>query len=278
MSWLRALGLVFLAIPLLGTCALYSVQDSLLFHPDSQRTAPEADYIEEAVFPASDGESLVGWYAEPQPGCPVILFLHGNAGRLYRDKWRYQRIHDNGAGMLALAWRGYSGSSGKPSEAGFHRDASAAWNWLTEKGYEPADVVVEAHSIGTGPAVQLAADTEPGAVILEAPFYSMRDLFNSKAAGLPAGALLRHPFRTDLHMADVQAPLLIAHGSADRLIPASQSRRLFELANEPKTYHLFEGSDHNTLVRDGLYETAVWPFLQALYPDCAKLGAGKDSQ
>ncbi|MBY9066846.1 alpha/beta hydrolase [Hyphomonas sp. WL0036] len=265
---LRTLIMVALAIPLMGACALLTGQESLLFHPNDVRVAPEAEYIEEVEFPSGDGENLVAWYTPPAEGCPVLLFLHGNAGELHMDKWRYQRIHANGAGMLALAWRGYSGSSGKPSEAGFHLDASAAWQWLMAHGYHPSDIVVEGFSIGSGPAVRLAAESNPGAVILEAPYYSVRDLLSKKAGGLPIGALLRHPFRSDLDINKVKAPLLIAHGDADRLIPISQSQRLFDKANEPKTYKRFEGSDHNTLVRDGLYEEAIWPFLAPLYPDC----------
>ncbi|MGE6698742.1 alpha/beta hydrolase [Hyphomonas sp. NPDC076900] len=268
MPSLRVLIMIALAIPLMGACALFAAQDSLLFHPDPQRLDPEADYIEVVEFPSGDGEQLVAWYSPPQAGCPVLLFFHGNASRLDRDRWRYQRIHENGAGMLALAWRGYSGSTGKPSEQGFHLDATAAWDWLISSGHAPSDIVIEGFSIGSGPAVRLASKQNPGALILEAPYYSIRDLFNSKAADLPVGMLVRHSFYSDRDIGAVNAPLLVAHGTSDRLIPASQSRRLFDKANEPKTYKLFEGSDHNTLVRDGLYEEAIWPFLAPLYPDC----------
>lgn len=275
MTFWRALLLVAIAIPVLGACALFVGQEAILFHPDDQRIAPQADYIEVVEFAAEDGVQLVAWYAPPRLGCPVLLLMHGNASRIDVDKWRYQRIHDNGAGMLALAWRGYSGSAGKPSEAGFHRDAAAAWAWLLAKGHAPSDIVIEGFSIGSGPAVKLASQTDPGALILEAPYYSMQDLFNSKARGLPVGLLLRHPFRSDRYIGDVRAPLLIAHGGADGLIPASQSARLLKKANEPKSYHLFEASDHNTLVRDGLYEEAVWPFLKPLFPDCTHIGSGE---
>lgn len=275
MSLMRTLALAALAIPVLGACALFVVQDSLLFHPDPARIAPKEDYLEVVEIGANDGEQLIGWYSPPAEACPVILFLHGNASHLDRDVWRYARIHEQGYGMLALAWRGYSGSTGKPSEAGFHKDAQAAWLWLSEKGFEPDEIVIEGFSIGSGPAVKLAADVQPGALILEAPYYSMKSLVSSKTAGLPSGLLLRHPFRSDLYISGVNVPLLIAHGDADRLIPASQSRRLFDKANDPKTYKLFEGSDHNTLVRDGLYEEAIWPFLIPLYPDCNATVSGE---
>lgn len=241
----------------------YAMQDKVLFHPDPTRVAPKAGYIEVEDIQTKDGEDLVGWYAPPSAGCPIILFLHGNGSRLDRDTWRYERIHDQGVGLLALAWRGYSGSSGKPSERGFNADADAAWSWLMAQGYASHDVIIQGFSIGSGPATRLASLQDAGALILEAPYYSMADLIRQKTAGVPVDFVLKHPFRSDHRIKQVDEPVLMAHGGVDRVIPSNQSKRLFELANAPKTYRLFDASDHNTLVRDGLYEEAIWPFIAA---------------
>ncbi|MEH6694110.1 MAG: alpha/beta hydrolase [Hyphomonas sp.] len=253
----------------------YAMQDKVLFHPDSTRVVPKAGYIEVEDIQTKDGEDLVGWYVPPSDGCPIILFLHGNGSRLDRDVWRYERIHDQGVGLLALAWRGYSGSTGKPSERGFNEDADAAWSWLMAKGYAPHDVILQGFSIGSGPATRLASLQDAGALILEAPYYSMADLIRQKTAGVPVDLVLKHSFHSDRWIKQVDEPVLMAHGGVDGVIPASQSKRLFELANTPKTYRLFDASDHNTLVRDGLYEEAIWPFLSAHWtaptqPDSSK--------
>lgn len=240
----------------------HSLQDNVLFHPDATQIKPQADYLSVNEVVTEDGEKLVAWYSPPEAGCPVFLFFHGNGSRLDRDPWRYQRIHENGAGLLALAWRGYSGSSGKPSEQGFHKDAAAAWSWLMAQGHSSQDVIIHGYSIGTGPATRLASQVEAGGLILEAPYFSVSDLVRRKASGVPLDYLLRHPFRSDRDIPEVSEPVLMVHGAADSVIPAEQSKRLFELANEPKTYKIFESSEHNTLVRDGLYEEAIWPFVE----------------
>lgn len=241
----------------------FALQDTMIFHPDATRVAPTAGYIEVEDIQTQDGEDLVGWYMPPSAGCPIILFLHGNGSRLDRDVWRYERIHEQGVGLLALAWRGYSGSSGKPSERGFHVDADAAWSWLMAKGYASRDVIIQGFSIGSGPATRLASLQDAGGLILEAPYYSMADLVRHKTAGVPLDLVLKHPFRSDRRIKQVDEPVLMAHGGVDSVIPSSQSKRLFELANTPKTYRLFDASEHNTLVRDGLYEEAIWPFIAA---------------
>lgn len=60
----------------------------------------------------------------------------------------------------------------------------------------------------------------------------------------------------------------MAHGTKDKVVPISQSERLLKLAPEQTTYKVFEGGDHNSLEFRGLYETAIWPFLIPIFPDC----------
>jgi len=45
------------------------------------------------------------------------------------------------------------------------------------------------------------------------------------------------------------------HGSADAVIPVASGQRLFDLAKQPKTYHLIDGAGHNNLFDFALVET-----------------------
>ena len=258
----RVVGIVASLVLAIATAALWAMQDRFLFLPVAEAAVPTHPEVTEHIIETSDGEKLVVWYVPAPEGCPTLLQFHGNGGHLGTELWRHKRLLDAGVGFLALSWRGYAGSSGSPSEKGLHKDARAAWDWLIARDILAENIVIQAHSIGSGPATRLAADVTPGALILEAPFYSMKDLVGRKIPALPTGLLLRHPFRSDLHMGKIESPLLIVHGTEDSLIPIEQSERLFELANDPKTYVSMLGSDHNTLVRDGLYDH-VWPFLTA---------------
>lgn len=251
------LGAVYVAL-----CALlYVFQERLIFFPQPGRVAP-FDGMNEVEIATSDGEKLIAWYAEAQKGCPTVLLFHGNASRLDGDHWRYKRLMDRGVGVVALAWRGYSGSTGKPNERGLHFDALAGYEWATGKmGISASSLIIHGISIGTGPAVKLSADRTVGALILEAPYVSVRKLASQQVWMFPVGLLLRNTFRSDLWIGDVKAPILVAHGTSDTVIPFSHGERLFEMAPEPKQFARFEGSQHNTLVFDGLYETAIWSFL-----------------
>jgi uncharacterized protein len=117
-------------------------------------------------------------------------------------------------------------------------------------------------------------------LILEAPYFSLLDLLQSKLPLLPVDLVLRSRFRSDRWIGRVEAPVLIVHGDADRLIPPAQSERLFQLSGPRSTRIVMPGSDHATLARDGLYDH-VWPFLrdewQADRPEqgCPALGASQ---
>ena len=262
MKLLRRLSVAIIVLVLVAGTVAYVQQDGMLFHPQTERVAPTQDYIEAVEINTEDGETLVAWYSPAAQGCPTFLFMHGNASRIDLDKWRYERLHKHGAGFLALSWRGYAGSTGRPGEKGFHRDAEAGWKWLLAHQIVASDVIIHGFSIGTGPATKLASSVDEGLLVLEAPFYSMEDLILTKAPLAPTWLLLKHKFRSDRYIASAGSPVFMAHGTADRVIPIEQSRRLYERAPESKAYKEFEGSDHNTLVRDGLYD-ALWPFITA---------------
>ncbi|WP_417483231.1 alpha/beta hydrolase [Maricaulis sp.] len=277
LAWI---GLVPAGLYLAALLLFAFFQDRLIYFPPAQRSAPGEAWISEVPVPTSDGESLIGWYSQAAPGCPTLLFLDGNAGGPAIQSGRWRRLHAHGVGFLGFAWRGYAGSSGQPDEAGLHHDARAGYDWLRARNIAAGDIVVHGFSLGSGPATRLAAERETGALILEAPYFSLLDLMQQKLPLLPVGLLLRNRFRSDVWIGQVEAPVLIVHGDGDRLIPPTQSERLFELAaGAARTRIVMPGSDHATLARDGLYDH-VWPFLDAGWgeegavPTCSGLAFG----
>ena len=245
--------------------AACAVQDRLIYFPDPDPAGDPQDVRMKAVrFDAADGNAIVAWYGQAREGCPTVLFFHGNGSRIGQDPGRYDRILDKGVGLIAVSWPGYAGSGGKPGEASFHAAADAAFNWALDQDISEDDLIVHGNSIGTGPAAKLASEHRVGALILEAPYFSMLNLIEAKAPVLPVSWILRSTFRTDQWITRVSSPVLMAHGTTDSVIPQSQSRRLFEQANDPKVYESFDGSEHSTLVRDGLYDR-VWPFLESTW-------------
>ncbi len=250
MRWrLVALIALLLMVPIV---VLASCANSLIYHPHAEQVAPNFPDTQAVRIATEDGETLVAWYRAPQQGQPIFLFFDGNGGRpqIWGGRWR--RIAESGAGFLAVYYRGYSGSTGRPSEAGLHADGRAGYDWLIAHDYAPRDIVIHGFSLGSGVAVRLAAERPARALILEAPFTGVDDV---AAAHYTAASRLfiRDSFRTRDWIGDVRIPVLIVHGDADTVVPFTQGQRLYALANEPKQFVRMQGSDHATLVRDGIY-------------------------
>ncbi len=216
--------------------------------------------IQDVRIKTPDGETLQAWYEPPQKGRPVILFFHGQGGTLYMGRYRYRRMHDHGVGYLALAYRGYSQSTGTPTEKGLFADGLAAYDWLRAKGFRDQDIVLHGHSLGTGVATYVATQRPARALILEAPFTASSDVAQERYPYVPVALLMTDKFLNRERIRDIHMPLLIAHGDHDRVIPFAEGKALYDRAHAPKTFVTMTGGDHNTLTRDGVY-THYWRFL-----------------
>jgi uncharacterized protein len=242
-----------------GLVALFFVQRSFLFPiPPVPRTAPEAagfPEAEEHVLTTADGEKVIVWYVPAKPGHAVVLYFHGNGDFLAGFFGRFRDLIADGTGVIALSFRGYAGSSGQPSERGLLQDAAAAYAFTSAR-YGADRIVVWGFSLGTGVAVALAAEQPVGKLILEAPYSSAVDVAAARFPIMPVRLVMRDPFRSDLRIARVKAPLLIMHGARDPAIPIVFGERLYGLAPEPKQFVRFAEGGHNDLDAFGAMNTA----------------------
>jgi fermentation-respiration switch protein FrsA (DUF1100 family) len=254
-------GLVLAAY--VGAVALlYVFQRSFLYvPPQTVRTTPAAVGFpaEEIVLDTADGEKLIAWHVPAQAGKFVVLYFHGNGDVLASRVPRLRETFADGTGLVAVSYRGYGGSTGQPSEKGLLADAAAAYAFTTAR-YAPDRIAVWGFSLGTGPAVALAAVQPVGKLILEAPYTSTVDVAASLLPFLPVRLLMKDQFRSDELIGKVSAPVLVMHGERDPAIPIRFGERLFALAREPKRFVRFPNGGHDDLDAHGSI-AAVRKFL-----------------
>jgi fermentation-respiration switch protein FrsA (DUF1100 family) len=242
----------------LGFAALmYVVQRSLMYFPETVRTAPAAAGLpqaQEVVLDTTDGEKVIVWHVAPRGEQPVVLYFHGNGGSLRLRVDRFQRIAAAGVGLVALSYRGYGGSSGKPTEQGLINDARAAYAFAAERYPR---IALWGESLGTGVAVALAAEKPVTRMVLDAPYTSALDLARANHWYLPVRLLMKDQFRSDERIARVKAPVLIMHGEVDQIIPIAYGERLFAMIQGPKQFARFPGGYHVDLDRHGGAEVAL---------------------
>jgi uncharacterized protein len=155
--------------------------------------------------------------------------------------------------VLAVAYRGYPGSTGSPSEAGLRIDARAAYDWLAAR-HAPQNIVIHGHSLGSGVATELATHVPARALILEAPFSAAVDVAAERYPFLPVSLLMFDQFRSRDYAPRITTPTLIVHGDADRVIAFHHAERLIQSFGGPKQLVRIRGGGHNSLPREGLYD------------------------
>ncbi len=233
---------------------LFPIERSLIYVPSSAAAFSPAAVgapVEEVWFGTQT--RLHGWFV-PGSRDVTILIFHGNGGNLtHRAPLLARMRHELGANLFIFDYAGYGQSDGRPSEAGTYADARAALAYLRERpDVDPSRIVYYGESLGSAVAADLAVDEPPLALVLNAPFTSIRDMAREHYWLLgPLLRFVRTRYDTAARIGDVHVSVLVIHGADDRVVPLDHGRRVYEAANEPKHLLIVPGAGHNDLVTVG---------------------------
>jgi uncharacterized protein len=236
--WARNAVLILAALVALGYAGalgtLYLTQERLIL----PGTMLAADYrfqfdqpFEEVWIPVRGASLHALHFKQPNPR-GVVFFLHGNVGNV--STWTtgvdfYRRVNYD---LFMVDYRGYGKSTGRiESEAQLYADTRAAYDAMAPL-YRDKPIVIYGRSLGSALAVALARDVHPQLLVLVSPFTSL-SATAAQAYPWAPGWILKYPLRTDTMIGDVKSPILLVHGSDDKLIPLAHSERLKALARSP---------------------------------------------
>lgn len=246
------------------------LQRSLIYLPSGTAPSPPPG-VEEVTFTTVDALTLTAWFV-PAAGVPVstVLVAPGNAGHRGMRLPLADGLAARGHQVLLLEYRGYGSNPGRPSETGLVADAQAARTYLDARpDVDPTRVVYLGESLGTGVLAALAVDAPPLALVLRSPFTELADVGRAAYPFLPVRTLLRDRFPTREQLTQVDVPVLVVAGDADRIIPPALSREVAEVSGAALT--LIAGADHNdrALLDGDRYLDAVDAFIRAAVPSPA---------
>ena len=225
------------------------LERALLYHPDTARRAPAVyglDQFTETIIDSADGQAqLVIWHRPARDGAKTVLYFHGNAGHLGNRAERLASFAGAGLGVAIMAYRGFSGSTGTPSEAHNVADAETVLNWLQARGTGLDRIVVYGESLGSGIAVQLAArHTGIAGLVLDAPYTAIVDVGAQAYPFLPVRLMMRDRYETRRYIARTTCPILIVHGDQDEIIPVDMGRELARMAGPRAEFRVINGAGH----------------------------------
>lgn len=230
--------------------AVVAMEDRFVYQPTAGSAVgwkPAHLGVEEVRLRTADGVQLYGWWRPPgSDEAPVLLWCHGNAGNISHRAENLELLGRRGLGVLLFDYRGYGRSEGSPSEEGLYLDAEAAHRYLTEEqGIAPRHIILFGRSLGAAVALRTVLERPAAGLIMESPFVNVPAMARHMMPFLPVWALARNEFDSLARIGRLEVPVLIIHGTADRLVPPEQGRRLYQAAPEPKEWYAIEGAGHN---------------------------------
>ena len=268
--------ILMLVIGLTAGCS--TVVNKTLYQSTSKvyRTPDKDDLdYEDVAFASADGTMLTGWFIpatyEPRG---TVIHLHGNT-RNMTSHYRYVGwIADEGFNVFVFDYRGYGQSAGTPDRKGIYEDCVAAVRYVQQRDdVNPERVIVIGQSLGAANAIAvLGREKFDGilGIVAEAPFASYEEIVTDDLAtssGSISRAALGDAYSPAAVVDKLGVPLIVIHGTADRVVPYKQGKRLFDKAKEPKQIWTIKGGRHCDSMT--VYKEKVRPRLLRIFRDWA---------
>jgi len=240
-------GLILVAGYGLLCLAFFLFQEKLIFFPQklSENYQFDLPAPNQEIWLGKSGDIHALYFQSSNPK-GVILYFHGNAGSL--AGWGYvaggflQFDYD----ILIVDYPTYGNSKGKLSEKSLYEMGSWGYQFL-EKKYREKQIIIYGRSIGSGIATQVASVTAPRALILESPYYNLKDLARRYFPGFPYDLIMRYKFRSNKYVQKIECPIYIIHGNRDEVVPFESGRKLAQVVPDKTRFWAIEGGHHNDL-------------------------------
>lgn len=251
MIWFRRIALFLFAFYVGGVALIYFAQRTFLYFPPDLYLTPTAvglSGLDEVEVSLDDDTKLTAWWGQPTSSDgAIVMVFHGNGSAVYSNTDIFADLMAAGHGMWSVAYPGYPGSEGTPSQEALVTAAVAQYDALQMRNILDRPVVFYGTSLGSGVAAQVAAQRRPAKIFVDAPFNSTLDMGRAQMPFLPIRMLIKDTYRSDDALSELNVPLYWTHGTSDRIIPVSQGQKLFDGYAGPKDSLVIEGGQHTNL-------------------------------
>lgn len=241
---------VVIVFAYLVLCALLFVfQRALIYFPQPRSAIAGAAAI---ALPVDGAEVLVT--ARAANGAKALVYFGGNAEDVTHSLPGLAAAYPDRA-IYLMHYRGYGGSTGKPSERALVADAVALFDKVRE---HHDDIVVVGRSLGSGVAIQLAVSRPVTHLVLVTPYDSILELAARQFPYFPVRWLLQDRFESSKYAAKIVAPTIVIVAEQDEVIPRSSTDSLLaNFRDGVTTLKIIRGVGHNTISESPEYVLAL---------------------
>lgn len=250
MTIVKIIIVSLVAIYLIIGVGLYFFQERLIFQieklpRDFKYTFKQP--FEEHFLKMKDGAEINVLHFKVENPKGLVLYFHGNAGSLERWGEIITPITELGFEVLIMDYRGYGKSIGKLGPRKMLSDSEEVYEFAL-RFTDEKDVILYGRSLGSAFASYLAGKKNPKMLILETPFYSLRDVVKYVAPMYPSKMLLKYRFNNKIALKNAQCPIYIFHGTDDLVVPYASAEKLYQsLKPNQAQFTVIESGGHNNL-------------------------------
>ncbi len=234
------------------------------FHPDKVNVIATEDLpanVEEITITTEDKVKIISLYLLSTGSEKLLIYFHGNAGNIYHRIPDLLHLQKSGFNIIGVSYRGYGKSEGSPSEAGIYLDGKAVYQYaLEELGFSAENIIILGRSIGSTVATNLAQHKNLHGLILVTPLSNGKGQAEASGLGL-ISTFAGDAFDNLTKIDNLNSPLLVIHGTQDRVVPFLMGEAIFSRAKTEKKFIKIEGASHNDL--QSAYSKKYWmPILK----------------
>jgi len=259
---------ILILIYLIACLGLYIWQEKVLFLPEklpeNHQFRFQSAWIkaseEHTLLAQENGKINVVWLKTENPK-GVIFYCHGNAGNIQRWANIVDDLMQHDYDIILWDYRTYGKSTGKLTEKNLLADGQLVYDFA-KKHFLENQIVVYGRSLGTGVATYLSAANSPRCLILETPYFNLKDVAAFHFSYFPYSLLLRFELKTNEWIKEARCPTYIFHGTYDRTVPYKSGYKLAPLLKANDEFITLEAGDHNDLSTFLLYEQKIKEILE----------------
>jgi pimeloyl-ACP methyl ester carboxylesterase len=210
----------FAALIYVALClALFLAQRSFIYFPQPKAASDNSP----ALVLSVEGERILV-NVRQRPGTQAVIYFGGNAEAVsYSLPTLAEAFPDRS--VFAMNYRGYGGSTGKPSEATLIGDALALFDRVHA---EHSQIIVIGRSLGSGVAVHVASERPAERLVLITPYDSLITIAAGQFGFFPLRRLMLDKFESWRYAAKITIPTRLIAAQNDEVIPLSSTEALYK--------------------------------------------------
>lgn len=255
-TWLQILLIIYGIVGI----SIYYLQDKIIFHPvrleaNYKFNFPGKTQEMNIALNSDDTINLMKFLPVKVPVKGVVLYFHGNRQNIER----YSKFMDvflrNGYEVWVPDYPGYGKSRGALTEINLYKTGWAVRK-LAAVSFSNDSVIIYGKSLGSVVAAYTATGMPAKELILETPYYSMRQVFRSYGWMYPLSRLVKYELPTYKYIDGLKMPIVIFHGINDGVIRYSNASMLKPFLKPGDEFITIPGGSHNTVnLSKKYYET-----------------------